>query len=511
MTLRTRFASVLAIFAGLSVWVLAQPGVNAPTGLLIKNAQLIDGTGTAARRADVRVSGDTIAAIGEGLTAQAGERTIDAGGKVLAPGFIDMHSHADRGIDEAPDAATQVMQGITTAVVGQDGGSELPIADFYDRIGRLHPAINYATAVGHGTVRKLVMGGDFKRAATAAEIETMKALVDRGMRDGAVGLSSGLEYDPGFYSKPDELIALGSVVAKYGGYYASHVRNENQGAFDSWRETIDVGRRNNIPVEISHIKLGVKPVWGRAADGLKILEDARREGIRVMADWYPYTYWQSSMYVLIETRDFENRDAWMKGLDEIGGARNVLITNYRPDPSLNGKTLTDIAVARGKDPVTTAIEMMREAGPGTGVIATSMSEDDLVTFVKHPLVLICSDGGLSGRHPRGYGSFPRVLAHYVRELGAITLPDAIAKMTGRSAAQLGLTDRGVVAVGKKADLTIFDPVAVQDRGVPGNAAQAPVGIAYVVVNGDVVLDNATMTKARAGRGIKRANADATHD
>ena len=318
----------MAIFAGLGVWVLAQPGVKPPAGLLIRNAQLIDGTGAAARRADVRVTGDTIAAIGEGLAAQPGERTIDAGGKVLAPGFIDMHSHADRGIDEAPDAASQVMQGITTAVVGQDGGSEMPIADFYERIARLHPAINYATAVGHGTVRKLVMGGDFKRAATAAEIETMKALVDRGMRDGAVGLSSGLEYDPGFYSKPDELVALGSVVAKYGGYYSSHVRNENQGAFDSWRETIDVGRRNDIPVEISHIKLGVKPVWGRAAEGLKILEDARREGIRVMADWYPYTYWQSSMYVLIETRDFENRDAWTKGLDEIGGAQQ------RPDHEL---------------------------------------------------------------------------------------------------------------------------------------------------------------------------------
>jgi N-acyl-D-amino-acid deacylase len=511
MTIHHRLLNVLAIFAATGAWVWAQPGASAPAGLLIRNAQLIDGMGAAARRADVRVTGDTITAIGEGLATQTGERTIDAGGKVLAPGFIDMHSHADRGIDEAPDAASQVMQGITTAVVGQDGGSELPIADFYDRMARLHPAINYATAVGHGTVRKLVMGGDFKRASTAAEIEIMKALVDRGMRDGAVGLSSGLEYDPGFYAKPDELVALGSVVAKYGGYYASHVRNENQGAFDSWRETIDVGRRNGIPVEISHIKLGVKPVWGRAAEGLRILDDARREGVRVMADWYPYTYWQSSMYVLIETRDFENRDAWAKGLDEIGGARNVLITNYRPDPSLNGKTLTDIAVGRGKDPVTTAIEMMREAGPGTGVIATSMSEEDLVTFVKHPLVLICSDGGLSGRHPRGYGSFPRVLSHYVRDLGAVTLPEAIAKMTGRSAAQLGLTDRGIVSVGKKADLTIFDPVAVQDRGVPGNAAQAPVGIAYVIVNGEVVLDNATMTKARPGRGIRRANADAARE
>src|SRR5262245_39768089 len=497
MTIRVTSLILLAIFA--------QSGRQPPSsGFLIRNAQLIDGTGAAARRADLRVLGDAIAAIADSLTAQPGERVIDAGGKVLAPGFIDMHSHADRGMDEAPDGATQVMQGITTAVVGQDGGSEMPIADFYERLTRVKPAINYATAVGHGTVRKLVLGGDYKRAATAAEIETMKVLVDRGMRDGAVGLSSGLEYDPGFYSKTDELVALGSVVAKYGGYYSSHVRNENEGAFDSWREAIEIGRRNNSPVEISHIKLGVKPVWGRAAEGLKILEDARRDGVRVMADWYPYTYWQSSMYVLIETRDFENRAAWQKGLDDIGGAQNVLITNYRPDPSYNGKTLAQIAAARGQNAVTTAIEMMREAGPGTGVIATSMSEDDLTTFVKSPLVLICSDGGLSGRHPRGYGTFPRVLAHYVRGLGAITLPEAIAKMTGRSAAQLGVTDRGLVAAGKKADLTIFDPATVQDRGVPGNAAQAPVGIAYVIVNGQVVLDNGKVTDARPGQGLRRA-------
>jgi N-acyl-D-amino-acid deacylase len=498
MTIRVSVLIFLAVFA--------QAGRQPATGLLIRNAQLIDGTGAPARRADVRVSGDAIAAIGDSLTAQAGERVIDAAGKVLSPGFIDMHSHADRGLDETPDASTQVMQGITTAVVGQDGGSELPITDFYEHLTRVKPAINYATAVGHGTVRKLVMGGDYKRAATAAEIETMKTLVDRGMRDGAVGLSSGLEYDPGFYSKTDELVALGSVVAKFGGYYSSHVRNENEGAFDSWREAIEIGRRNDIPVEISHIKLGVKPVWGRAAEGLKILEDARRDGVRVMADWYPYTYWQSSMYVLIETRDFENRAAWQKGLDDIGGAQNVLITSYRPDPSYNGKTLAQIATARGQNAVTTAIEMMREAGPGTGVIATSMSEDDLTTFIKSPLVLICSDGGLSGRHPRGYGTFPRVLAHYVRGLGAITLPEAIAKMTGRSAAQLAVADRGVVAAGRKADLTIFDPATVQDRGVPGNAAQAPVGIEYVIVNGQVVLDNGRMTDARPGRGITRAGA-----
>ena len=499
MTIRVIFLGLLLVFA---------QGNPRPPGILIQHAQLIDGTGIPARRADVRVAGDAIVAVADSLSPQSGERVIDAAGKVVAPGFIDMHSHADRGLDEMPDASTQVLQGITTAVVGQDGGSELPIADFFERLARLRPAINYATAVGHGTVRKAVMGGDYKRAATAAEIETMKALVDRGMQDGAIGLSSGLEYDPGFYSKTDELVALGAVVAKYGGYYMSHVRNENEGAFASWREAIEIGRRNRIPVEISHIKLGVKPVWGRAAEGLKILDDARREGVKVMADWYPYTYWQSSMYVLIETRDFESRAAWEKGLNDIGGAGNVLITSYRPDASLNGKTLAEIAEARGKDAVTTAIEMMREAGPGTGVIATSMSEDDLTTFVKSPLVLICSDGSLTGRHPRGYGTFPRVLARYVRDLEAIALPDAVAKMTGRSAAQLGMPDRGVVAVGKKADLTIFDPAAIQDRGVPGNAAQSPIGISHVIVNGEIVLDNGRMTSARPGRALRRGGSPA---
>ena len=499
MTIRVTFLGLLLVFA---------QGNPRPPGILIQHAQLIDGTGAPARRADVRVAGDAIVAVADSLSPQSGERVIDAAGKVVAPGFIDMHSHADRGLDEMPDASTQVLQGITTAVVGQDGGSELPIADFFERLARLRPAINYATAVGHGTVRKAVMGGDYKRAATAAEIETMKALVDRGMQDGAIGLSSGLEYDPGFYSKTDELVALGAVVAKYGGYYMSHVRNENEGAFASWREAIEIGRRNRIPVEISHIKLGVKPVWGRAAEGLKILDDARREGVKVMADWYPYTYWQSSMYVLIETRDFESRAAWEKGLNDIGGAGNVLITSYRPDASLNGKTLAEIAEARGKDAVTTAIEMMREAGPGTGVIATSMSEDDLTTFAKSPLVLICSDGSLTGRHPRGYGTFPRVLARYVRDLEAIALPDAVAKMTGRSAAQLGMPDRGVVAVGKKADLTIFDPATIQDRGVPGNAAQPPIGISHVIVNGEIVLDYGRMTSARPGRALRRGGSPA---
>ena len=498
-----RILAIVAAVSGLAPLLIAQSGTTPPP-LLIKNAQLIDGTGAAARNADLRVAGDTIVEIAAGLSPKEGERVIDARGQVVAPGFIDMHSHADRGLENMPDAATQVVQGITTAVVGQDGGGELPVSRFYTDLERLRPGINFATSVGHGSVRSIILGDDFKRPATDAEVEMMKVIVDRGMRDGAIGLSSGLEYDPGFYSKTDELVALGAVVAKYGGIYSSHVRNENEGAFDSWREAIEIGRRNHIPVEISHIKLGVKQVWGKAAEGLEILDRARRDGVQVMADWYPYTYWQSSMYVLIDTRDYFDRAAWTRGLDSIGGARNVLISSYGPDASLNGKTLDAIAAARGKDAVTTAIDMMREAGPNTGVIATSMSEDDLTTFVKSPLTLICSDGNMTGRHPRGYGTFPRVLARYVRALHAIELPEAIAKMTGRSAAQLGIPDRGILAAGKKADITIFDPATIQDRGVPGDAAQSPVGISYVIVNGQVVLDQGRMTGARPGRGIKRS-------
>lgn len=496
-----------AASAALVVTLAAQapPPAAAAASLLIRGGTVIDGTGAPGRRADVRVSGDSIVEVGPNLQAKPGERTIDATLRSVTPGFIDVHSHADRGIDETPDASTQVMQGITTAVVGQDGGGRLPVADFFADLERTPPAISYATGVGHGTVRDLALGGDFKRAATAAELETMKALVDRGMKDGALGLSSGLEYDPGFYANTDELAALASVVAPYGGYYSSHVRDEENHVMDAWREAIDVGRKARVRVEIAHMKLASKPVWGKAAEALTILADAKREGVQVMGDWYPYTYWQSAMYVLIPDRDFENRRKWEIGLDEIGGAENVRIIGYRPDPSLNGQTVADVAGAWGKDPVTVIIEMIRAAGPGIGIIGTSMDEADLAKIGAHPQTLICSDGGLSGRHPRGYGAFPRVLARYVRELKALSLEEAIAKMTGRSARQLGFDDRGLIAPGKKADLVVFDAAAIQDRGTPTDPAQPPVGISHVIVNGQIVLDDGKMTSARPGRGLRRAN------
>jgi N-acyl-D-amino-acid deacylase len=256
-------------------------------GLLFRGGELYDGTGSAPRRADVRTEGDVIVAVAQGLEPREGERIIDAAGLAVAPGFIDSHSHAGEGLERDPGAAAHVLQGITTAIVGQDGGSDLPIAETVEGVERTPAAINVATLVGHGTVRRAVMGADFRRAATSSEIDVMKALVDRAMRDGAIGLSSGLEYDPGFYARPDELAALARVAAAHGGYYASHVRDEEHEVFAAWQEAIDIGRVAGLPVVISHAKLAAKAVWDRSGDLLKLLEQARRGGVRVLADWYP--------------------------------------------------------------------------------------------------------------------------------------------------------------------------------------------------------------------------------
>ena len=496
---------LLATVAVLTVLASGPGAQSAPSPhLLITNGRLIDGTGAPARQADVRIDGDSIAEIGTGLQAQPGEQVIDARGQVVAPGFIDMHSHADRGLIEHPEATSQVEQGITTSFVGQDGGGDLPVSEMLDDIAEAKPAINIATMVGHGTVRGLVMGADFKRAATPAEVETMKVLVERGMKDGAFGLSSGLEYDPGFYSTEDELAALASVVKPYGGFYASHVRDEENEVFAAWTEAINVGRRAGVPVEISHMKLASKPVWGQSGRALEIIDQARRDGVDVTGDWYPYPYWQSAMYVLIPDRDFENTAKWQKGLDEIGGPGNVLVTSYTPDATWNGHTLAELADQQHTDAASLIVRMVQEAGPGIGIIGTSMDEDDMRAILAHPGVLICSDGALEGRHPRGYGAFPRVLARYVRERHVITLEDAIAKMTGQTAHRIGLSDRGVVAVGRKADLVIFDPATIADRGTPQDPAQAPLGIDAVVVNGVVELQDGRPTGARGGRALRKS-------
>lgn len=475
--------------------------------LLLVGGIVVDGTGAPRRKADVRVTGDRIAAVGT-LTALPGEKVIEAGGLVVAPGFIDTHSHADGGLLESPDAETQIRQGITTAVVGQDGGSALPLSAYFDALSKKKAALNIASFVGHGAVRRQVLGADFKRPATPAEMAKMQTVIEQEMRSGALGLSSGLEYDPGFYATTEELIACAKAAAKHGGLYISHIRNEDNKAFESFAELIRIAEAARLPAQISHIKLGAASVWGKAGDVATLLSDARKRGLDITADVYPYLYWQSGITVLIPTRDWSDRAAWEKGLKDIGGAGNVRLTTYTPDPAWQGKTLAEIAAMTKRDPVTVIQEIVAKTrGAGaTGresVVVTAMTEADLKQFLAAPHIMFCSDGALRGSHPRGAGSFPRILGRYVRDEKTLTLEAAIRKATALPAARLGFRDRGVIAPGRKADLVLFDPATVADKATIDQPTAPPVGIPYVIVNGVVVLENGKITGAHPGQALRR--------
>lgn len=475
--------------------------------VLVRGGVLCDGRGARRRRADVRVVGDRIGAVGI-LRPEPGERVIDAGGLVVAPGFIDTHSHADGGLFNDLAAETQVRQGITTAVVGQDGGSRFPLADLWRDMAKTPPAINLASFVGHGGLRGRVLGDDYKRPSTPAEIRQMRALALQEMRAGALGLSSGLEYDPGLYATEDEVVALAEVASLLGGIYISHVRDEENEALESFAELIRIARRAGLPAQISHIKLGSSPVWGKARRVLQTMADVRRDGVEITADVYPYTYWQSSIIVIIPTRDWSDRKAWEKGLAEIGGPQNVLLSEYTPDPAWKGKTLAQISEQTRRDPVTVVQEIVeRTHGKGAtgreGVVVTAMQEKDLETFLSDPHVMFCTDGGLKGSHPRGAGSYPRVFGRYVRERRLISLEEAVRKATSLPAGRMGLRDRGVVASGKAADLVVFDPDAIRDMATVARPQAPPLGMVHVLVNGKMALEGGRAVGGGGGRGLRR--------
>ena len=474
-------------------------------GLVIRGGTLYDGTGGPPRQADVRIVGDTIQEIGK-VKARSGDTIVEARGLAVAPGFIDAHSHADGGIFEDPDAETQVRQGITTAIVGVDGGSHYPLLDWFGRLEREPSALNFASYVGHGTVRTTVMG-EAARASTPAERDAMAAIVAREMKEGALGLSSGLEYQPGRYSDTDELIALAKAAKP--GLYASHMRNEDNQSFQAIDELVRISKEGGLPGQIDHIKLGSARVWGRTGDVF-----ARMAQADVQADVYPYLYWQSTIRVIIATERFEDRKQWEQGLADIGGPGHVLLTTFSPDPSWQGKTVAELAAAQGKDPISLIQEIIARCyGPGEkgagdkgseSVVVTAMSDDDLKAFIQNPKICFCSDGGLHGSHPRGAGSFPRILGHYVREERTIPLQEAIRKMTSLPARRFGLKDRGLVEKGMKADLVVFDPVTIRDTATTQKPESPPVGLSTVLVNGTPVLWDGTITHAHPGRPLRRS-------
>lgn len=486
--------------------LLGALAAQAQASTLIVHASIVDGSGAKARPGAVRIDGDRIVAVGA-LKPAKGEEVIDAHGQVLAPGFIDTHSHHDRELDEHPEDATAVSQGITTIVAGQDGSSDFPLRDWFAKKTAHPAAVNVASYSGHNTVRDKVMGKDFRREATPAEVKAMAEMVRQDMAEGALGLSSGLEYDPGIYSAKSEVLELAKAAAESGGRYISHIRSEDIHEWEAIDEIINIGRVTGMPVQVSHMKLAMVDWWGQGAKFTGKLDAARAEGVKITGDVYPYEYWQSGLTVLFPKRDFTNRASAEFALKSVTTPDGVLISNFPKDPSLVGQTLAQVAARRGTDPAQTLMDLIREDGPdeGASIIATSMDPKDTADLVAWPEANICSDGGIEDLHPRGAGTFTKVLRLYVREQHRLTLEQAVYKMTGLAAEHMGFRNRGVIRPGAHADLVLFDPATVADRAVIGHADQLSVGISEVWVGGQPVWKDGKTTGALPGKVIRRGD------
>jgi N-acyl-D-amino-acid deacylase len=500
--------------------------------VIITGGTVMDGTGASRYRADVALKGDRIALVSRTpIAAARSRRTIDASGRVVAPGFIDMHAHIDP-IMQLLGAETAVRQGVTFALGGPDGGSPLPLKPYMDTLTARGIGINVGYLVGHNTVKQRVMG-TVSRAPTPDELRRMKALIAEGMRDGAFGISTGLRYLPGNFSKIDEVIALSRVAADSGGIYTSHLREEGLGLFEGVAEAIAIARDAKIPVVLTHHKAVGAKMWGRSVQTLAMVDSARKSGLDVMVDVYPYTATSTSLNVLVPTWAFDGgdtsfvrrtkdpvlRDSIRKGVIELlltdrggGDISRVQFSNNRWQPDLNGKTLADWAKQRGLTAtVENGADLVIEGvlKGGASMIYHVLDEADVQRIMKHPQAMIGSDGRLarfgdnSSPHPRAYGTFPRVLGRYARDLKLFPLETAIYKMSGQSAARLKLRDRGVLKVGNFADVVVFDPATIADKSTFEQPHQYSVGIDYVFVNGVAAVDAGKFTDSRAGRVLTR--------
>jgi len=500
----------MLVLLALGLAACAATPPEAPRGFVLVKASVLDGSGSDARTVNVRVEGDTIVGVEEGEPPQ-GYEVIDASGFTLAPGFIDPHSHGDDDLFDHRDALAAVSQGITTIVVGQDGEAPFPLAEFFQQLSTTPVAVNVASYAGHGTLRDQVMGEDFRRAATEEEIEKMRQLLIEEMNSGALGFGTGLEYDPGIYSERSEVVALAREAASWGGRYISHLRSEDRTFWDAVDEILAVGRQAHLPVQISHAKLAMKNLLGQTDRLIALLDAARAEGIEVNADIYPYTYWQSTLTVLFPKRDFEDRKEAEIAVRQVSTPEGILIPRYKPEPAYEGKTLAEIAALRGTDPEETLMDLIREAEAmkATGeenvesVIATSMDEADIEKLMKWEHMSLSTDGELDGAHPRGFGTYPRFFGRYVRERQVMALAQAVQKTTSLPAAQMGLSNRGRIAPGLKADLVLFDPGTVIDRATPSDPHAVSTGIDRVWVNGVLVFEDGKTTGQYPGRALRR--------
>ncbi len=496
--------------------------------VLIRNARVIDGSGAAGYLADVAVRDGRIAAIGKLADATAA-RVIDAHERVVAPGFIDAHTHVEGNLERNPRADNFLLDGVTTVITGNCGSSELNLTAWFDKLEKLGIGLNVASLVGHNSVRAEVIGSA-NRAATPDEIRKMQNLVDRAMRDGAVGFSTGLEYIPGTYSNTAEVVALAKAAAAHGGIYTSHMRDEGIHEIDAINEAVNVGKEAGMPVEISHLKIDRRSVWGASDQSLALIDRYRREGVNVTADQYPYDRAATNLGIRLPSwaladgkikqrlADAETRKkiaAEMKqNLAQMGEPDYAFATvaRYGPNASYEGKTIPEISALMGHPAgldgqIETIFDMM-SAG-GASMIYRLMSEQDIERIMRYPFTAIASDGsvtqlGAGNPHPRSYGTNARVLAVYVRERGVLTLEDAIRRMTSLPARTFSLQDRGLVREGMAADLLVFDPARVEDKATFAKPHQYSAGFDFVLVNGKIGVDEGRLTTARGGRTLRRA-------
>jgi N-acyl-D-aspartate/D-glutamate deacylase len=496
--------------------------------VLIRNGQLLDGSGSPARAADVGVRGDRIVFVGNAAAARiAARQTLDARGLFVAPGFIDPHAHAAEDLSSAErhGNVNYLMQGVTTVITGNDGHGQTGVKALFDGWTKNGMGTNAATYVGHGAVRRQVMGMS-DAAATPAQVAQMVAIVEQGMRDGALGLSTGLYYAPGSYSTTDEVIALARAAGRMGGVYDSHLRDESSytiGLIGAVNEALRIGREAPIPVNISHIKaLGVD-VWGQSDTIIALVRAARARGEKVTADHYPYTASGSSVGASLLPRWAEagGRDSLLARLHDAptrarlvtdmtenmrrrGGPNALLLTRAR-DRSVVGKRLDEIAAARGVSPIEAAMQVI-EAGDA-GVASFNMQEKDLMRFMREPWVMTGSDG--STGHPRKFGTFPRKLRRYVLDTAVVSLPFAIRNSSALAAETFGLEGRGHVTKGSYADIIVFDPKSIRDESTYEAPERLATGMRWVIVNGVVAVDDGKYAGALAGRVLRKKGSQST--
>jgi N-acyl-D-amino-acid deacylase len=527
--------------------------------ILLRGGALLDGTGQPGRPADLAIKGDRISAIGD-LSRWTADLTLNVTGLVVAPGFIDMHSHSDLALLANPRAESKLRQGVTTEVIGQCGFSPAPapegqqdairalfgswgqevdwtwgsFADYLDALRRHPTSVNVVPLVGHSTIRVGAMGQD-NRPPTPSELVAMQDTVRAAMDDGAFGMSTGLIYAPGMFADTEELVALASALAPANGIYFSHIRSEAENLLGAIAEAIEIGRRAGVPVQIAHLKAEGRSNWGKAEAALEAIDKARAQGVDITFDVYPYTAWNTSLAQLLPTwaraggpeaivERLREPTSRSQVRAEIAAAASAdpgrwdrrLLASVDSDANrpLQGLTIAQIAERRGADPEDVVIDLLVEERADASMVGFAMDENGVRRIISHPLAMIGSDAaaaapyGLLGRghpHPRTYGTFPRILGRYVREEGLLTLEDAVAKMTSHPAARLGLTDRGQLAVGLAADIVVFDPNTIADRATYQDPHQYPTGIRCVIVNGILELDGNDHNDRRPGRVFSRTD------